>query len=631
MNFFLIGKLLSHGGAFFINRRPDVSTPEKAEKVRIYKRVLTKYIQNILKQGYPIELFLEGGRSRTGFVDLLKVGILKIITSLVPFSEDVQRADSMEDGNHAVEMNEGAEGLKDILFVPVAIDYENVMENIDSKSQGGYAAILLGAKKAPESFIGTLRLIFRLALGGNSTHGKVFVNFGKAMSVKHEISKGIASKQLVNTEIERVMYLGERVLSAQREISKVTNTALLSFILLSVTEEDYSFVADVVKQKARSWRFADLLGVSSISKALSFLLTGRTNQFKEQFVASVVVPRYRLLLRLLLTLRSTETSLIPGLSNKFSLAVCDEMTDESQLTDETLTGFVIEGLEVLETLFRKRMEPHRTLFQRLRAWSHRSRSSTNQRHMELDATLRLQLQYCCGQLGVMMVPFSVASLDFLELEKQDGTTERHLAKLAAAYYTGADVSEEAIHSAMSVLDQVVTIGSDSRVDDKRGSCKVETLRLLSGHIIPSLASYQVIHHNKSAIERLPVSLEALPSWQLERERVKIIKAASYAHATTSTYAGVPGILNQLLIKRLIIFHNRATDAASSNEALNLGKLSSMIDLVLLTRVKRFGRFASTKRLAQTFRDVNSIAKRRLVKLLSFVAMVVFVRMRWTRR
>src|SRR6187399_874703 len=71
LNFFPMGGVFRRGGAFFIRRsfRGD----------RLYAAVVDAYIRRLIRDGYPIELFLEGGRSRTGKLLPPKFGLLNMV------------------------------------------------------------------------------------------------------------------------------------------------------------------------------------------------------------------------------------------------------------------------------------------------------------------------------------------------------------------------------------------------------------------------------------------------------------------------------------------------------------------------------------------------------------------------
>lgn len=137
LSFFPIGPILRRGGAFFLRRTFAGN--------KIYSAVFSTYVDFLLTNGYPIEFFHEGGRSRIGKLLPPKTGL----TSMCVSSILKRRAENT-------------------FICPVYISYDKVMED------DAYARELSGAKKETESFwqlIKSLRFLF-------STYGRVEVAFG---------------------------------------------------------------------------------------------------------------------------------------------------------------------------------------------------------------------------------------------------------------------------------------------------------------------------------------------------------------------------------------------------------------------------------------------------------------------
>jgi glycerol-3-phosphate O-acyltransferase len=144
LSFWPFGTLARRGGAFFIRRslRGD----------RIYTATLRAYVKQLLRDRFPQEFYLEGGRSRTGKLLFPKTGL---------FSMEVDAW--LEEAAH------------DILFVPVAIDYEELMEG------RAYARELAGGEKRKEDWRGMVRGV-RKAVGHR--HGRLAVQFGDPVSLR---------------------------------------------------------------------------------------------------------------------------------------------------------------------------------------------------------------------------------------------------------------------------------------------------------------------------------------------------------------------------------------------------------------------------------------------------------------
>jgi glycerol-3-phosphate O-acyltransferase len=119
LSFWPFGAIARMGGAFFIRR--------KVKGDRIYTAVLRAYVKHLLRDGFPQEFYVEGGRSRTGKLLPPKTGLVSM------------EIDAWLDG-----------AADDVLFVPVSIDYERLIE------AGSYARELAGGEKTGESLRGLL-------------------------------------------------------------------------------------------------------------------------------------------------------------------------------------------------------------------------------------------------------------------------------------------------------------------------------------------------------------------------------------------------------------------------------------------------------------------------------------------
>lgn len=143
LNFPIVGGLLRRGGAFFLRRsfRDD----------ELYGEVFAAYVHAVLKRGFPMEYFVEGGRSRTGRMLPPKAGLISMTV------QSYLREHS-----------------RPLLFVPVYIGYEKLIEG------GSYTEELSGASKRKESVFGLLSTIRSLR---SERYGAVGVTFAKPISL----------------------------------------------------------------------------------------------------------------------------------------------------------------------------------------------------------------------------------------------------------------------------------------------------------------------------------------------------------------------------------------------------------------------------------------------------------------
>ncbi|KAK7483236.1 hypothetical protein BaRGS_00025529 [Batillaria attramentaria] len=139
-------------GGFFIRRRLDNGGNQKDV---LYRAILHTYILELLKKGESLEVFIEGGRTRTGRAIIPKGGLLSIVVEAC------------------------AEGIiPDAYIVPMSISYDKLLE-------GNFCTEQMGGRKKAESFGGAMRSILRVIFGD---FGSVRVDFAQPFSL-HEFLK----------------------------------------------------------------------------------------------------------------------------------------------------------------------------------------------------------------------------------------------------------------------------------------------------------------------------------------------------------------------------------------------------------------------------------------------------------
>ena len=151
MAFGPFGFLWRRAGAFFL--RKSFSDP-------LYKAVFRTYVAYLIKEGFTQEFFIEGGRSRTGKTLPPRLGML---------AWDVEAF--------------LASGRRDLLFVPLALTYERLVE------EGAMVGELEGAEKSEESMLGLVRAWRFL----QRRFGSVFVNVGEPISLAEAMGDGRAA------------------------------------------------------------------------------------------------------------------------------------------------------------------------------------------------------------------------------------------------------------------------------------------------------------------------------------------------------------------------------------------------------------------------------------------------------
>ncbi len=148
LNLPVVGSILRRGGAFFM-RRSFKASP-------LYAAVFSAYMSELIAQGFSIEYFVEGGRSRSGRTMPARAGLLSM--TVKSYLSNPQRP---------------------VVFQPVYIGYEKVIEG---KS---YLGELTGRPKQKESIWGLLKSFSVL----KEKYGAVAVNFGEAIDLNEMLAK----------------------------------------------------------------------------------------------------------------------------------------------------------------------------------------------------------------------------------------------------------------------------------------------------------------------------------------------------------------------------------------------------------------------------------------------------------
>ena len=194
LSFWPMGPLFRAGGAFFLRRTFRGAV--------LYSKVFAEYIYKLLEEGYNIEQFIEGGRSRTGKLLMPKLGLLSILLN------------AYQNG-----------ASHDMIVVPIYIGYDQVLE------EKAYLHEIEGGKKEDEN----LSQVMRASRFLKKRYGKIYIQFSDPISIKD-----LAARQ--NMEISEITSkernafcrdIGTRVISAINDVTVVTPHAIIAATILN--------------------------------------------------------------------------------------------------------------------------------------------------------------------------------------------------------------------------------------------------------------------------------------------------------------------------------------------------------------------------------------------------------------
>jgi glycerol-3-phosphate O-acyltransferase len=199
LNFFPMGPIFRRAGAFFIRR--------KFVGDRLYAAVVDAYTRRLIKDGWALEFFLEGGRSRTGKLRPPKLGLLSIVIDA-----------ALAVPTHTT------------WFCPVSIGYERL---VDEKA---LVHELTGGEKPKEDARALVRSM-ELLLG---RYGRLSVQFGKPLSlhdVLRELDVRSKPEDLTTMTPARrravITRLAYRIMNEINAVTAVTPGSLVATSLLA--------------------------------------------------------------------------------------------------------------------------------------------------------------------------------------------------------------------------------------------------------------------------------------------------------------------------------------------------------------------------------------------------------------
>ncbi|MGD8368698.1 MAG: 1-acyl-sn-glycerol-3-phosphate acyltransferase [Desulfobacterales bacterium] len=202
LSFWPLGPFFRGGGAFFIRRT--------FRGAILYSKVFAEYIFRLLKEGFNLEFFIEGGRSRTGKLILPKLGLLSIILN------------AYKDG-----------ACEDLMLVPIFIGYDRVLE------ESAYLHELEGGQKEPEN----LRQVIRARKFLKKRYGRIYLNFHDPISLNEILNRMDLSLADVPSKDFNAFTrnLGHRIIHAINTVSVVTPYALVAAAILCWPKDRFSF------------------------------------------------------------------------------------------------------------------------------------------------------------------------------------------------------------------------------------------------------------------------------------------------------------------------------------------------------------------------------------------------------
>ncbi|HUG31621.1 MAG TPA: 1-acyl-sn-glycerol-3-phosphate acyltransferase [Acidimicrobiia bacterium] len=189
LDFFPVGSLLRRTGVFFIRR--------SFRDNELYKIVLRAYIDFLIEKRFPLEWYMEGGRSRSGRLNPPRFGLLHYVV------------DSLRRGKS-----------EDIQLIPVSITYDQIHDVPD------YAREAQGRNKEEESIGWLVRAIRSL----RQRYGDIHIRFGEPISVASVVNSIPETDDETSPALQKIAF---EVMYRIGRVTPATPVAVVAIALLA--------------------------------------------------------------------------------------------------------------------------------------------------------------------------------------------------------------------------------------------------------------------------------------------------------------------------------------------------------------------------------------------------------------
>jgi glycerol-3-phosphate O-acyltransferase len=202
LSFWPLGPIFRGGGAFFLRRT------FKGE--RLYPKIFAAYIKKVLDEGFHLEFFIEGGRSRTGKMLTPKIGLLSLLIEAFAKND-----------------------WDDITFVPIYIGYDRVLE------EKAYINEIEGGKKAPEN----LKNVIKARKFLKKKYGKIYLNFHEPFSLKEYLNQKEKPSSIPAVSDSKTLYaeFGKKLIGAINQVSLITPHAVIASAILNCGQKRFDY------------------------------------------------------------------------------------------------------------------------------------------------------------------------------------------------------------------------------------------------------------------------------------------------------------------------------------------------------------------------------------------------------
>jgi len=201
LSFWPLGPIFRSGGAFFL-RRTFKGAP-------LYSRIFAEYVKKLLSEGFNLEFFIEGGRSRTGKLLSPKLGLLSMLIK-------AHRSQACED----------------LIFIPTYVGYDRVLE------EDAYLHEIEGGKKESENISQLIKARKFL----KTKYGKVYIKFHEPISLNKYLREKDEFQRVMGDEQHKKLCqsMGYKLINAINKTTIVTPHGIIASGILNSPTSRFS-------------------------------------------------------------------------------------------------------------------------------------------------------------------------------------------------------------------------------------------------------------------------------------------------------------------------------------------------------------------------------------------------------
>lgn len=193
LNLPVVGQFFRSVGGFFIKR--------SFRGERVHPAVFSRYLSELVFQGYPVEFYIEGGRTRSGKLLPAKTGVLGML----------MEAAEVRPHDH------------DVTLLPMSLAYEEVAE------QASYVREAGGEEKKPE----TVGQVLKARSVLSRRYGRVYLRVGEPIRCSEIVAGTPWSEREPEVKATTLDHVGRQIMHRIGRVTVVLPTCLCAAALLA--------------------------------------------------------------------------------------------------------------------------------------------------------------------------------------------------------------------------------------------------------------------------------------------------------------------------------------------------------------------------------------------------------------